>query len=114
MPGPSPAIWSLIVPIVALLIGGIVAARTAGIVTRPTGAIHGLVLWSLVTLSSIAMMGFIVRGVLSAAAGLGVDVANTAAAMGTNSDGAPDAVQQSLGVSRDDLIGPVNQRLRAQ
>lgn len=64
-------IWSLVTPVLALLAGGLVAARTAGIVRRPTAAIHGLVLWSLSTVASIALVGSLVRGVVSAATGLG-------------------------------------------
>src|SRR5690349_15272686 len=40
-------IWSLVTPIIALFVGGAVASRGAGIVTRAGGALHGLVVWGL-------------------------------------------------------------------
>ena len=74
-------IWSLIVPLVALLVGGLVAARTAGIVSRPTGAIHGVVLWALATIASLALAGVVVKGVVTAAAGLGSEVVGAAGSL---------------------------------
>src|SRR5262245_19582772 len=44
-------IWALITPLVALFVGGWVAGRGAGIVTRPVGGVHGLVVWALTTLA---------------------------------------------------------------
>src|SRR5688572_27849864 len=38
-------IWSLIAPLIALFVGGVVAGRAAGISTRLDGATHGLVMW---------------------------------------------------------------------
>jgi hypothetical protein len=65
------AIWSGVSFVVALFIGGITASRTAGIVDRATGAIHGAVLWGL----KISMLGFAMyigsslNSIASAAAG---------------------------------------------
>jgi len=60
-------IWSLVVPLIALFIGGAIAGRGAGFVTRMGGAIHGLVMWALTTLVSawvIAnLLGAVVGGV---------------------------------------------------
>jgi hypothetical protein len=105
-------IWSLIVPIVALLAGGLVAARTAGILSRPTGAIHGVVLWALVTLASLAMVGYVVKGVVGTAVSASGGLAN--AATSAISGGATGEVGQTLGIDTEDLLGPVNQRLRAE
>ncbi len=105
-------IWSLVVAFVALLIGGLVSARTAGIVTRPTGAIHGLVLWALATIASLWLAGLVVRGVVTAAAGLGADVvgaAGSVASTATKGGGL-----ETLGIRPDDLLGPVNDKLRAE
>jgi hypothetical protein len=66
-------IWSLVVPFVALLVGGLVASRTAGVVSRPTGAIHGVVLWALATIASLALVGYVARGVISTAMGVSSD-----------------------------------------
>lgn len=112
--GTITGIWSLIVPIVALMAGGLVAARTAGVVSRATGAIHGVVLWALVTLASIVLIGFVVRGVVRTAAGLGYDIAGAAASGAPGAARSAGGVGGALGVRSDDLLGPVNQRLRAE
>jgi hypothetical protein len=105
-------IWSLIVPIVALLAGGLVAARTAGVLSRPTGALHGVVLWALVMIASLALVGYVVKGVVGTAMSAGGGLAN--AASSAVSGGAPGDVGRTLGINADDLLGPVNQRLRAE
>lgn len=104
-------IWSVIVPIVALLLGGLVAARTAGIVTRPTGAIHGVVLWALMMIASLTLVGFAVRGVMSAAISTGSGLATAA---GVNAPGGAPEIGQALGLSSQELIEPVNDRLRSE
>ena len=45
--GMGTGIWSLIVPLVALFLGGLATAKVAGPITRLGGAIHGAVLWAL-------------------------------------------------------------------
>jgi hypothetical protein len=50
------AIWLGIASLAALFVGGMVASRTAGIVDRATGAIHGAVLWGLKT----SAVGFVI------------------------------------------------------
>jgi hypothetical protein len=110
-------IWALIAPLVALFVGGWVAARGAGLVDRPGGAIHGLVVWGLAALLGVAMvatlMSAVASGVLSigrAVAGAGSEAIGAAA---SHAGGASGAAQQ-LGLSADDLLGPVNQRLQAE
>src|SRR5437763_209439 len=45
--GIGTGVWSVIVPLIALFIGGIVTAHSAGIIGRGQGAVHGFVLWGL-------------------------------------------------------------------
>jgi hypothetical protein len=104
-------IWSVIVPIVALLLGGLVAARTAGIVTRPTGAIHGVVLWSLMMVASIALVGFVVKGVVNTAIGAGTGLANAA---GVSATGGAQDLGQALGLDSQELLATTNDRLRSE
>ena len=106
-------VWSLIVAFVALLIGGLVAARTAGIVSRPTGAIHGVVLWALATVASLTLAGVVVKGVVTAAAGLGADVVGAAGSAVSTASGQGGGLE-TLGIRPDDLLGPVNDKLRAE
>jgi hypothetical protein len=100
-------VWSIVVPFVALLVGGLVAARTAGVVSRPTGAIHGVVLWALAMIASLALVGYVVRGVVTAAASAGSDVSG---ALVPGAGGMMD----TLGIRSEDLVEPVNRKLSAE
>ncbi len=106
-------IWSAIVPLVALFFGGLVSARTAGVLTRPMGAIHGIVVWALATIASLMLVGTVVRGVVNAAVAIGGEVANVAGSAVSSATGQGGAIQK-LGIRSDDLLGPVNDRLRAE
>jgi hypothetical protein len=102
-------VWSLIVPFIALLFGGMVAARTAGVLSRPIGAIHGVVLWGLATIASIALVGYVVRGAVNAAISAGATLTGAASDVATSR-----GVRQANPISAEDLVGPINQRLRAE
>jgi hypothetical protein len=84
-------IWSVIAPLIALFVGGWVAARGAGVVNKMGGALHGLVMWGLTTVVGawvlVAALGTVVGGIAS--------VGKTAAqAAGTAAAGAaPSAAQ---------------------
>lgn len=58
-------IWSLITPILALFVGGAVASRGAGVMTRAGGALHGLVTWGLVSLAGAWLLTSVLGSVLS-------------------------------------------------
>lgn len=106
-------VWSLVVPFIALLFGGLVAARTAGVLSRPIGAIHGIVLWGLATIASVVLVGYVVKGVVNAALTASASLAGAAGAV--VSEGASSrTVRQANPISAEDLVGPLNQRLRAQ
>src|SRR5688500_18139947 len=55
--GIGTGIWSLIAPLIALFVGGFVAARSSGVLERMVGALHGAVLWGLTTVFGIMVMG---------------------------------------------------------
>src|SRR3954462_4683573 len=42
-------IWGILVPLIALFVGGAIAGRGAGLIHRAGGAIHGLVMWGVTT-----------------------------------------------------------------
>src|SRR5687767_1869145 len=44
-------IWSILSPLIALFVGGMVAGHSAGIMTRLGGGLHGLVMWGVTTLA---------------------------------------------------------------
>jgi hypothetical protein len=110
-------IWALVAPLVALFVGGWVAGRGAGLVDRSGGAIHGLVVWGLAEIigaSLIAMvMSMVASGVVSvgrAVAGVGGQAIGAVAGQA----GGATAAAHELGITSDDLLGPVNQRLESE
>jgi hypothetical protein len=104
--GMTTGIWSLIVPIVALFVGGLAAAKVGGAMTRTAAAIQGGVLWSLASIASmvalVSLMASLIGGAVRLGAGAGVG--------GIASSVAPRAVNQ---VSAQELLGPINDRLQA-
>lgn len=108
--GIGAGVWSLIIPLIALFIGGIVAGRGAGPATRGHGAIHGVVLWAVTTVLSVLAVFWIVGSVVGGVARAGgVVVSTTAQAVGN----APGDLA-ALGVDANTLIAPVNRRLQAE
>lgn len=104
-------IWSLIVPIVALFVGGAVASRASSDVwTRAEGGLHGLVVWGLVTLAG----AWLITGVLSSVLG-GAGVAAMAGSnmlRDTMSQGAYSTQGYDQVVA--EALRPMNQRLAAE
>jgi hypothetical protein len=49
-------IWWLVSNLIALAVGGYVAARLAGVTTRADGMLHGLVTWGLTTLFTVYLL----------------------------------------------------------
>jgi hypothetical protein len=105
--GIATGIWSLVVWVVALFAGGVVAARTAGILDRPSGAIHGAVLWALASILSIMLVGGVIRSVVRGA----METAGTAA---TAAAGGGSELAQTMGLDMNEIIAPMNERLRAE
>jgi MFS family permease len=52
--GIGTGIWTAFAPLIALFFGGFVAGRVCGTFSRRTGAMHGLVLWSIATVIGFA------------------------------------------------------------
>lgn len=68
--GIGAGIWMAVSSLISLFVGGWIAARLAG-VTRPIrGLLHGIVMWSLVTLLTFYLMTTAVGGLISGAAGV--------------------------------------------
>lgn len=103
--GMTTGIWSLAVPLVAMFIGGVVAARTAGIVDRAAGAIHGAVLWSLATLLGVVLAGAVVRGVIDVAGNVAGQAAVTLGGGG---------MEGPRPIDVNELLAPINDRLMAE
>jgi hypothetical protein len=110
--GIGTGIWSLIAPLIGLFVGGLVAARVAGPMDRLVGAIHGAVLWALATMSALVLLAMFLGSVLGTVARAGGQVVSTAG--GVVGDAASADVLGALGIRAEDLVAPVNQRLREE
>lgn len=108
--GMTTGIWSLIVPLIAMFLGGIAAAKVAGPITRTGAAIHGAALWSLATMASTLILVSLVSSLVGGAARVGGEALNAA---GRTLGAAPTNLLDQAGISTDDLLAPVNERLRA-
>jgi len=109
-------IWALATPLIALFVGGFVAARWSAAVTRPEGATHGLIVWGL----SSAVGAYLVVTALSAVIG-GVATVGHAVAQAGGDESATgasvsggDGSDQSVAIDADEALRPVNERLQAQ
>lgn len=104
--------WSLIAPIIAMFLGGVVAARSAGIITRVSGMLHGAVLWGLAIVVALVVFGSAMLSALSGVVATGgkmLGAAGQAAGMSqqTGQAGAP-------GMNTDAVLGPLNERLQSE
>src|SRR3954453_4415337 len=54
--GIGAGICSMIAPLIALFAGGFVGSRTAGVIDRGTGALHGAVMWGLTTVAGVLLV----------------------------------------------------------
>jgi hypothetical protein len=107
--GVGTGIWELVVPLIALFVGGLAAAKVAGPITRLGGAIHGAALWSLTTIITTLATLSLLTGLLGGAARFGQEALISA---GRALGAAPESLMGSAGISTDDLLAPVNERLQ--
>jgi hypothetical protein len=69
-------VWSLVTPLIALFVGGMIAARSVGPLNRLGGGVHGLLVWSLTAVAGVYLIANLFGGVIGGA----VDMTRTAAA----------------------------------
>lgn len=107
-------IWSILSPLIALFVGGIVAGRGSGSSVKGSGALHGLTMWSLTTLVGLWLVG----SALSSLAGGLVSVGKTAVtatgatvAAGASQAGGVAQMARQFGLDANDALRPVNERL---
>lgn len=112
--GIGTGIWSVIAPIIALFIGGLVVSRLAPTPNRLNRLIHGGLVWAVTTLVAITMLWMLASSIVSGAVAAGGQVVSTAAGAVGGAAGTVDRdTLSSLGIGSNDLLGPINQRLRA-
>ncbi len=115
--GIGTGIWSLVAPLIALFVGGLVASRTAGVVDKAGGALHGAVLWGLTTLAGVIVMGMALSSLLGTVFNVGkaaVGATGSAVASAASQGDAAQGVAKSFGLNAEDALAPVNQRLRQE
>ncbi|MDX2087348.1 MAG: hypothetical protein SFX73_05840 [Kofleriaceae bacterium] len=106
--GIGTGVWSLAAPIIALFIGGLVAGRAAPTINSTNAAIHGATVWAVSSLIAMMIAGMMLGGLARMAVKTGEAVGQGAgAAIGSVSD--IDA--SDLGISSQDLVAPINERL---
>lgn len=110
-------VWSLVTAFIALFIGGLVASRGSGVMTKAGGTIHGLVMWAVTTVVGTWLLLSLLGNVVGTVASVGRTAVTTGAgAIAGAAGGADQAAQlaQTLGIDAQDALAPINQRLRAQ
>lgn len=66
--GIGTGIWSLLAPLIALFIGGLIVGRLAPTWNQVNGAIHGVVVWAVTVIASLLLVGLPLIGGNSLAA----------------------------------------------
>jgi hypothetical protein len=112
--GIGTGIWSVIAPMIALFVGGLVVSRLAPSPSRLSRAIHGGLVWAVAALASVAILFLIASSVVRGAAAAGGRVVGAVSGVVADGAGAIDSgTLKSLGIDADELLGPINHRLRA-
>lgn len=115
--GIGAGVWALVAPILALFVGGLAAGKLAQPLGRVAGVIHGAVLWALATVVSITLLWMALTAVIGGAVSAGASVASATAGGAVAAVGAgagAEITPESLGLSTDDLLAPVNRRLQSE
>jgi hypothetical protein len=113
--GIGAGVWTIIAPIIALFFGGLVAGRLAPSPSRTVRGMHGALVWAISTLAMVWMILVVVGRLLSGAISITTNVAGAAAGAAGGVIGSVNtSTLESIGIQPDDLLGPVNERLRAQ
>ncbi len=68
--GIGTTVWTLVAPLVAMFVGGVIAGRLDGSRERSVGAMHGFVMWALTSLlglvATVAMVSMLASGAFHA------------------------------------------------
>jgi hypothetical protein len=65
--GVGTTVWSIIAPLIALFVGGIVAGRLATTFDSRVGAAHGFVAWSIASIAGVMAMAWLVSSLAAGA-----------------------------------------------
>jgi hypothetical protein len=108
--GMGAGIWWVVSNLIALVLGGYVAARLAGVTAPGDGALHGLVTWAFTLLLTFFLLtttlGTLVGGAFRA-------LGDTVAAAGSGLKQMAPQIAEATGVSPDQLLGQARELLNA-
>ncbi|HJS87715.1 MAG TPA: hypothetical protein VJ779_19855 [Acetobacteraceae bacterium] len=107
--GIGAGVWWFVSNLIALAIGGYVAARLAGVTVRFDGVLHGLVTWSIATLFAFWLLTTALGGLLGGAFSA---VGTTLAAAGSGLKAAAPQVARVAGVTPESLENQVQAYLQ--
>lgn len=108
--GIGTGIWSILVPLIALFVGGLVVGRTAPTVNTGNALIHAFAVWALTAIGSIILLGMMLGAVGRAASSTASTVADVATSAGARADD----VAPALGIDSNDLVQRINTKLEAR
>jgi hypothetical protein len=107
------SVWGLIAPIIGLFVGGMVVGRMVGPLSRASGAVYGVIVWSVSAVAALFLIWTSVSAVVGSAARMATGVASgVVSSVGTLGSAAGGAAG-NLQISTEDLVVPINQRLEA-
>lgn len=103
--GIGTGIWTIIAPLIAMFVGGLLVGRTSGTRQRSVGSMHASVMWALALCIGLYAMMSVVSSLVS-----GVGKVAGAAGSATSS-----LVSETVkNVDTGDMLGPINERLRRE
>lgn len=107
-------VWSLIVPILGMFVGGLVVSRLAPTPNRVTRLIHGGLVWAGTTLVAALTLSLITASVARGVSATGSAAVHAASGAigGALSDGQGDGAMTST-LASSEMLQAVNERLRA-
>jgi hypothetical protein len=117
--GIGTSVWSLLAPLIAMFGGGLFAGWLASTRDPKVAGMHGVVVWAFTAVLGVMTTLWIVMALAAGAAKVGGAAANAGGAVlekGIGMAGNVDAREglADLGVDADDLLAPVNNKLREQ
>ncbi len=106
-------VWGAVAPLVALFIGGLVAGRAAGVDHRTDGAMHGFVTWGLAAIAGAWVLAAFAATIAGGVVSMGRGAARAVGGAEANA-GQIDQAMRSAGLNAEDVVRPLNNRLRAE
>jgi hypothetical protein len=100
-------IWTVLSSMAALFAGGMVTARSAGLLGRSNAGLHGIVLWAVTTVGGLVLIVSVIASLARGVSGVTVETI-------TMTRGVPASPAQSFGLDTGSMIDSVNARLSAQ